>query len=644
MDNGVDKAGAEPAVKYVSSALFVHIRETEPLARPMLENSQGAVVRPVTIEELLENPRQRLAGMTHVVVAGGVDVIKEVLHLAMRYDFSVGIIPSENQRDLVRSFDLAENLEAAVAQALRADAQAVDLIMCNEKILLFRAVIGRVPLMDESSSISRMILLVSAVKKFLGLKLLGFDFTTEGGRKIKTAACGCMVLQPHVGTLASRLMARNSSFTDGMVSLLITAPLSVVGYLRFLGRVIFPLSGGGRRLPDTVGYIRSPRIEIKTERGLDVTIDGEQVTRTPLICQALPAAVRINLGPASREENKKDQSAAEKIDVANLPRGRELDRARKKSAVPFFSYASEERFRDLFIALREDARVDQTYLVLMLLSTLLATVGLYLNSAPVIIGAMLLAPLMAPILSLAMGLLRSDLDLTKNSVIKIIAGVMIALGAAASVALLFPYRSITPEMQARLNPTLLDLAVAICAGIAGAYTKSFKEILQSLAGVAIAVALVPPLAVAGIGIGQWDFAFFSQSFLLFCTNLVGIILAAALTFRMLGYSAAVRGKLGIGVVAVFMVLISIPLYLSFQRIAEKRAIEGSWQQERFLVNGKYLIIQKVRLSHHGDKDVLVLDILARDMLTRADLTKLKQKIQNNFTRKMVIRAKITYIP
>ena len=285
-----------------------------------------------------------------------------------------------------------------------------------------------------------------------------------------------------------------------------------------------------------------------------------------------------------------------------------------------------------------------TYMVLMVLSTMLATVGLYLNSASVVIGAMLLAPLMAPIVSLAMGLLRTDVNLSKNSAIKIMGGIAIALGAAALITLLFPHKPVTQEMQARLNPTLLDLAVAVSAGVAGAYTKSFREILQSLAGVAIAVALVPPLAVAGIGIGRWDFNFFNQAFLLFSTNLAGIILASAFTFRMLGYSAAVHGKRGIGVVALFLALITIPLYLSYDRIVEKRVVERGWKNERFLVNGKYLIIQKARLSRRGDKEVIFMDILARDQLTRSDLTAFKQKIQRNFTRKLVIRAKIIYIP
>jgi len=354
--------------------------------------------------------------------------------------------------------------------------------------------------------------------------------------------------------------------------------------------------------------------------------------------------VRINIGPDLKEENKRVRPAGERIDIDHLPKGKELVKARKKQKIPFFSYASEERFRDLFIALREDARINMSYMVLMVLSTMLATVGLYLNSASVVIGAMLLAPLMAPIMSFAMGLLRSDVDLSKNSVVKIMGGILIALGAAAMITLLFPHEPLTEEMQARLNPTLLDLAVAVAAGVAGAYTKSFREILQSLAGVAIAVALVPPLAVAGIGIGHWNFYFFGQAFLLFATNLVGIILSSAFTFRALGYSAAVRGKRGIAVVAVFLALISIPLYLSYDRIIEKRVVEMGWKNERFLVNGKYLIIQKARLSRRGDKEVIVMDILARDQLTRADLTEFKRKIQRNFTRKLVIRARTIYIP
>ena len=451
-----------------------------------------------------------------------------------------------------------------------------------------------------------------------------------------------MIIQHHKGSLPSRLISPESSLTDGMISMVISAPISIMQYLGFLVKLLRQ-SEGLKRLPGAIGYIKSPQIDIESGTELNVRIDGEDSTQTPLHCETVPQAVRVNIGEGVHEQNKR-KPVQERISVNNLPRGKELIKAQKKERVPFFSYASDERFRELFTSLRTDARIDRIYLVLMVLSTMLASVGLYLNSASVIIGAMLLAPLMAPIVSMAMGILRNDQGMLKKSLGKIFVGIIVALLASALMALLFPHKPVTAEMQARLNPTLLDLAVAIISGIAAAYSKSFKEIIQSLAGVAIAVALVPPLAVAGTGIGRLDFHFFFQAFLLFSTNLIGIVLAASFTFRILGYSAVVRSKRNIGIVLLFLTLIAIPLYLSYDRVVEKMVYEENWRKERFLVNEKYIIIQKANFSRRGNKEIIIMDILAREPLTRRDLNAFKRKIQTNFTKKLVIRARTIYIP
>jgi uncharacterized membrane protein len=141
-----------------------------------------------------------------------------------------------------------------------------------------------------------------------------------------------------------------------------------------------------------------------------------------------------------------------------------------------------------------------------------------------------------------------------------------------------------------------------------------------------------------------DFYIFYQAFLLFSTNLVGIIISATYTFRILGYSAAVRSRGSIGVVFIFLVLISIPLYLTYFRIVEDRVFEQSWQKERFLVNEKYLIIRKASIFWRGDKRIILMEILAREPLTREDLTAFKRKIQANFNKKLIIRIKTLYIP
>jgi uncharacterized membrane protein len=221
--------------------------------------------------------------------------------------------------------------------------------------------------------------------------------------------------------------------------------------------------------------------------------------------------------------------------------------------------------------------------------------------------------------------------------------VFLALSTSALIALISPYQPFTAEMKARINPTVLDLTVAIAAGIAGAYTKSFKEILQSLAGVAIAVALVPPLAVAGVGLGRLNFYIFSEAYLLFSTNIIGIVVAAIITFRLLGYSSAVHNKRGLGIVFLILVAISIPLFVSYQGIVERSALESHWKKERFLVNGKYLIVHETTMHQFQSSTILTVKIHAREQLNRSDLNEFRRKVKKNFGDEIVIRAQVSYI-
>jgi uncharacterized hydrophobic protein (TIGR00271 family) len=509
--------------------------------------------------------------------------------------------------------------------------------------MLFKAAIGRIPFLDTPAKASWIQILLNSLRKFFRFRLYTFKFETAGKKKIETAASGCMIVQHFRGSFASRLISHDHSLTDGMASLVISAPISIIEYVKLL-RQALRSSKKYKKLPSSIGYIKSPQIDIEPEDQLDVIIDDQKTTHTPLHCETIAKAVHVNVGNWLGKKIKGVTDAGEKIDIENLPKEKELLKVKNQKRIPFFSYASDERFHDLYTDLREDARINGIYITLMVLSTMLAAVGLYLNSASVIIGAMLLAPLMAPIVSLSMGILRGNIELFKSSVGKIVLGIFIALLSSALIALLFPHKPVTEEMLARLNPTLLDLAVAIISGIAAACSKSFREIIQSLAGVAIAVALVPPLAVAGIGIGHMDFYFFYQAFLLFSTNLVGIILAGTITFRVLGYSAVVRSKRSLLIVFVFLALISIPLYLSYSRIVEDRIFEQSLRKERFLVNEKYLIIIKASIIWRGDKRIILMDVLAREPLTRKDLNVFKKKIQANFNKKLIIRLKTFYIP
>jgi multisubunit Na+/H+ antiporter MnhG subunit len=375
-------------------------------------------------------------------------------------------LPLESQKSLARYFRLPDKPDEQIELALGGDARSRDLILCNGEFVLFKATIGRLPVIDVPESPSPWQNVQNMLARFRGIRLLGFEFDTAGGKKIETAASGCMIVQHHAGSLAARLIANDGSSSDGMISLIVAAPLSMLAYLSFLFRMLIG-NFTSRGIPSTIGYIKSSGLDIDSEVPLTVDIDGEPLTRTPVKCEVLPGALRINTGPSLDQAGEAINEAKERVDVRNLPIGNELTKA-KKRAVPFFSYASEERFKDLFVALRDDARMSGAYVVLMILSTLLATIGLYQNSTSVVIGAMLLAPLMSPIVSLAMGILRYDQDLSRRSAAKVVAGVVLALASAVFITLLFPYKPVTNEMLARLSPSLLDLGVAIFAGVAGA--------------------------------------------------------------------------------------------------------------------------------------------------------------------------------
>lgn len=170
----------------------------------------------------------------------------------------------------------------------------------------------------------------------------------------------------------------------------------------------------------------------------------------------------------------------------------------------------------------------------LLLSAGIATLGLVLDSPAVVIGAMLISPLMGPILAAGLALASADLYLGIKSLLSIVVGVVLSVSFAAWLVWLLPFHSTTHEILARTNPNLLDLGVALFSGLAGATVVSRGGGgggVTALPGVAIAVALMPPLCTVGFGIGSgFSPAIINGAGLLFLTNLGAIITSAFLVF------------------------------------------------------------------------------------------------------------------
>jgi uncharacterized membrane protein len=200
-----------------------------------------------------------------------------------------------------------------------------------------------------------------------------------------------------------------------------------------------------------------------------------------------------------------------------------------------------------------------------------------------------------------------------------------------------PLSLLTQEMQSRLNPNILDLMVAIISGIAGAYAHAKSEVAKSLAGVAIAVALVPPLSVTGIGIGWGDTEVIYGSFLLFLTNLAGITLAASLTFLILGFSPLKRASKGLALTTLFLVLITIPLFLSFFKFIEQNKIIKQLQTvENMVLDDQAVRISVLSVDLSKETPIVYIETRSTQVLNDRQLLKIKENIDETVHRKIVL--------
>ncbi len=195
----------------------------------------------------------------------------------------------------------------------------------------------------------------------------------------------------------------------------------------------------------------------------------------------------------------------------------------------------EARKPEIYAEVFRSAEFTQlNYWLELFFSIGIATLGLIINSPAVVIGAMLISPLMGPIIASGLAIELGDFYLGLKAVTTVLLSILVSVSLAAALTWMLPFHTPTPEILSRVQPTILDLGVAILSGMAGAVVicrGGSGGGVSALPGVAVAVALMPPLAVVGFGVGiGWDWAIVRGGGLLFLTNLVAIILSSFLVF------------------------------------------------------------------------------------------------------------------
>jgi uncharacterized hydrophobic protein (TIGR00271 family) len=592
------------------------------------------------LSAFLAHPGQPLDSTSHVVaLCSDADLAKRI-ELAQAMNFSLGIIPLDHQQIRLREwFMFTAEFEDHMELAFSEPSKAIDILRCNDEVVLGSIMLGQTPFLDQRSRIFRrrtesktrrlfylIAVLWSSLRNLFAIQPFAISLSIGSEYSAKTAITGLVAIENNVNNAAARLINTPICVQDSKVSTLLIAPKSVSQYLSFLIKALFTADQRVSRLPESMSYVRSSYLRIDSTQPLTYYLDSAKREAKSIELQIHPEAVQVNLPEAYHDTQSERRSGKDTLKLENLPQGEQrLNMIQQR--LPFFTHALEEDFKELFMQLRENAQTHSSFISLMMLSSLVASLGLFLSSPAVIIGAMVLAPLMLPIVSLSMALLRNDQTLLKQSLTTIAIGVGLAMGMAAMLALIIPITRVTPEMTARLHPNLLDLGVAIFSGMAGAYAHVRESIMKSMPGVAIAVALVPPLCVAGIGIGWWDWQIISGATLLFLTNLVGIALAAALTFLALGYAPIVKARRGLTLSLLLMLAIAVPLTWSFQSMYSIWQVEQQVDALSLEINDKNLYLNVLHVQIRSADTYIRLEVSSSSEIVHADFIALKAQLE-----------------
>jgi uncharacterized hydrophobic protein (TIGR00271 family) len=342
----------------------------------------------------------------------------------------------------------------------------------------------------------------------------------------------------------------------------------------------------------------------------------------------------------------------------------------------------EQRKTDVYLEISQAATLtDAAYWFQLIFAAGIATIGLVLSSPAVIIGAMLISPLMGPILSLGLALATGDFVLLVRAIANLTLSCSVAITFAILLIFTLPFKEATSEILARTTPNTLDLGVALFSGAIGAIAtcRPIKGVITSIPGVSIAVALMPPLCVVGFGIGMGFSLNLTEGLqisrgggLLFLTNLVAIAFASALVFLGLNIdteavrqrvkiwessdreSLAVQNFLGsytflqklrpigslpsrlfVGLLAILALL--VPLSSSFARLGE----EVSLKQQQNALRRNAISIWQERFSNFSDQQIRSsiesLSITEKDQLLTVKLNVFTSKLYSGAEKEQYVQ-------
>lgn len=294
--------------------------------------------------------------------------------------------------------------------------------------------------------------------------------------------------------------------------------------------------------------------------------------------------------------------------VAVIKRAPPLRPWRSKYSANWLPRLSPADYADLIEVLRRGSRLSADFLIMLCLAAVVASMGLLQDSAAVVIGSMLLAPLMTPMLGCGLALAQANPKLGNIALQAVVLGLCCTLLISLVLGLVTPGVELTPQILARGDPTSLDMVVALASAAAAAYALARPNLVGSIAGVAIATALLPPLCSVGVSIAYGDFANALGAALLFSTNFVAIVLGAATAFRLMGITPArvnVKQRRWVLRTAVALSLAAILFFVPLQQSLMRNAVLAKPQPRTIPLARAVMLSLEQAIDRHPDVELII---------------------------------------
>jgi uncharacterized hydrophobic protein (TIGR00271 family) len=301
---------------------------------------------------------------------------------------------------------------------------------------------------------------------------------------------------------------------------------------------------------------------------------------------------------------------------------------------------------ELLIQLKVGLQARTDFYLMVALAAVIAITGLIMNDGSVVLGAMLVSPLMSPIVGIACGIALGNIDLMRRSSSSTFKGMALVLGTAIVMTFILPSVEPTDQILSRTHPGIYDLLAALAAGAAGAYSLGRRSVAGAIPGVAMSLSLEPPLAVAGYGLSTSQFWITGGAFLLFLTNLIAIVLSGVGVYLLLGMrpprkeDVYVVWKAVFSVLAVVLILV-IPLgfgtYGALQRGHLKFQVESEFRSEA--LREKFELLD-LKISEQENGYIIHPTVLASTEISPEQIENFRQTIEQKIGSPIQIEATI----